>query len=178
MATSPVVEQGNTYEKFLQDDPKALIQNGNYNDVPLMIGSNNKEGLLYGFLANSAGMNFTPVDTSALIPHTLNICINSNRETARKEINEFYYKQKEPELSDENLIPGFIDLFTDSFFTHGIQNSIQLHLDHSKSPIYFYKFSMDSTLNLFKNTFPSIARYEGYIYIYIYFLNLKIFFEN
>lgn len=134
-----------------------------------MFGNNNKEGIFYGFLVNSVGLNFTAADTSALIPHTFNICSKSNKEAAIRKINKFYYNQTEPKFSDESLIPGFIDLFTDTFFMHGIQNSIQLHLEHSKSPIYFYKFSMDSKLNIFKNMFPSTAGYEGFIYEYFKF---------
>lgn len=161
MATSPKIENKDNLESFLKDEPMNIINNEDYNDVPLMMGYNDKEGLFVGFLHHLQGKNFSITDTSKMIPHSFHICKETDKEDVIKKVNEFYYKHDQPAPNDEKFIPDFADLVSDTFFTHGIQKSIKLHSQHSKNPVYFYRFSMDTKFNMIKHVFPSVGKYAG-----------------
>lgn len=163
MPTSPSIEKSsnNPDPAFQKDEASTLLKSGNYNKVPLMIGYTDMEGLLVGILQNMHGEKFTILKTDTLIPHNFHICKNGDKKEARERINDYYYGGIQPGVEDTGYLPKFVNLSTDAYFMHGIVKSAKLHANTMENPVYLYKFTMDTRLNIFKRVFPSTSKYRG-----------------
>lgn len=148
---SPVIERRTGESTFLRRHPIELILLGDYTHVPIMIGYNNLEGMhwdIYNLLHQGQSKFIT--DYTTVIPNNLN-CLKgslySKTLEARIKAAYFGYTKDDPCIWDK--IPLF-DLHTDTFWLRGIYSTIRNHLATSDCPIYFYRFSADSQLNLSK----------------------------
>lgn len=124
---------------------------GEYSRVPLMIGYNNFEGMHWDIynLLNKGRSEFT-ADYSTLIPHNVN-CRKGNLycQTLEDKIKEAYfgYTKDDPVLWDK--VP-FFNMHTDVFWLRGIYSTIRNYPKNKNYPVYFYRFAMDSKLNISK----------------------------
>lgn len=153
---APVVEN-QTDNPFLPAEPRKLLHNGNFAKVPMIIGYNSDEGLIKHVFS---GTNDDPsdVDYTEYVPNDLNPNNNSElKEIIAKEIRNFYNSRN----YHGDKIQKEIDSFTDSYFLSGIYTTLRARLAASRSPIYFYRFSMNTTLNLVKNINPKTAKRDG-----------------
>lgn len=156
---APVVETHSEGEIFLPEEPRILLEKGNFSRVPLMMGYTSNEGLLKQVFDKQLGKSTSEIDFQQYIPCDLNIARGSNKSNVVAEIlKEFYVGSKQ--LGNNDMQPE-IDIMTDSWFLYGIYTSIRLRLEASKSPIYFYKFSADTELNTFKRINPITAKHPG-----------------
>lgn len=133
------------------------MHNGNFAKVPMMIGYNSDEGLISQVFS---GNNDDPSETdySEFVPNDLNP--NNSSELAEiisEEVKNFY--ESRDYHGDRMQLE--IDAFTDTSFLHGIYTTLRARLAASKSPVYFYRFSMSSKLNLIKNLNPKTANRTG-----------------
>ncbi|KAI4468856.1 carboxylesterase [Holotrichia oblita] len=148
----PIVEPEGK-NSFLTKNPLTIIREGSYNDVPLMVGHTNAEGIRFHFV-------YLYPDPYLLIPDDLEIEKDSDEAKALlQKIYDFYFDGAEPTLHNNEL--SLINLFTDIWFGYP---SIRLALEHvktAKNPIYFYRFSADTQLNVYKRRDPTVADYLG-----------------
>ncbi|XP_030753700.1 esterase FE4-like [Sitophilus oryzae] len=126
---------------FISRNPIDIITSGEYNQVPLIIGYNNREGILFNAERKQYNIEAKP---EYFVPHNVDFYGN---ETERQ-----YYLDKiqEKYLSGSNDDDNVIDVMTDAYFVAGIIGSAQNHARTSASNVYLYKLSLDTQLNFMK----------------------------
>lgn len=162
---SPVIEEYIGETTFLRRHPLEIILSGNYTHVPMMIGYNNLEGMFWDvFNLLYLGHSKLITDFTTIIPNNMN-CIRGSlyNKTVKDKIRAAYfgYTKDDPTMWDK--MPLF-DIYTDIFWLRGIYSTIRNHLATSDSPIYFYRFSTDSQLNISKRLcapFKANCNYKG-----------------
>ncbi|XP_030753702.1 uncharacterized protein LOC115880581 [Sitophilus oryzae] len=136
---------------FISKSPIEIITSGEYNQVPLIIGYNNREGILFNDLRKKAGFDAKP---EYFVPHNVDFYGNhTDRQYYVDKIQEKY-------LSGPNDDDNVIAVITDSFFVAGIIGSAQNHALTSASNVYLYKISLDTQLNSMK-IFYNLTEYWG-----------------
>ncbi|KAI4462724.1 carboxylesterase [Holotrichia oblita] len=158
--STPLVEMESNEPAFLSEEVITLIQTGNYNHMPFVIGHNDAEGLFWHILnKESTGQNITITDFTAYIPPDLQIQPGSEEETIiANRIREFYYGDTEPSPSD---ITQAIQLITDYRFAYPSYRVAVEHAITAQYPIYFYYFTADTLLNIYKRTEEVAANFPG-----------------
>jgi len=144
---------------FIQERPIDIIRSGDYNHAMLMIGFNDAE---------AKGELEIVEDFTEYIPPEFNI--DSESEVAASiaaRIKAEYYGDEEP--STDNPGPA-IYLETDYGSGFAAFRSAIEHLKNSLYPIYFYFFSMDTTLNYSylrgRSSFPGAAHMDELSYLF------------
>lgn len=145
--------------------PLETILSGHYTHVPVMIGYNNLEGMHWDIknLLHRGHSEFI-TDYKTVIPNNINCyqsSLYSNTLQAKIKAHYFGYTKDDPTVWDK--MPLF-DLYTDIFWLRGIYSTIRNHLATSDSPIYFYRFAGDTSLNLSKRLcqpFKTNCSYKG-----------------
>ncbi|KAF5298222.1 hypothetical protein FQA39_LY02646 [Lamprigera yunnana] len=142
-----VVERYENEDTFLSREPMDIIKSGQYHDVPLMIGFTSREGYFARIKYNTVEVddfekeimfNYKTVKGSEL-----------SLKIARK-IKEFFYGDEDITSSDSL---SFAMLQGDNMFVRPVYNTVRLHTKSSKHPIYFFRVSINSKLNIFKRFF-------------------------
>lgn len=164
---SPVIEQFNDESTFLRKKPIDIITSGYYNRVPIMIGYNNLEGMhwdIYDLMCKGHSEFLT--DFSTVIPNNVHCTKGSLYcKTLEDKIKSTYfgYTKDDPCVWDKM---GLFNLYTDVFWLRGIYSTIRNHLATSACPVYFYRFSVDSELNISKclsAPFKTNCSYRGIV---------------
>ncbi|KAG5891748.1 hypothetical protein JTB14_012482 [Gonioctena quinquepunctata] len=103
---------------FLSEDPEEIIKSGRSHQIPIIMGYNSMEGILFGILRKRTGVTSLPSSTKYDVPYDLNIAKDSKLvgEVVEK-INEFYYKDSD--VSESSDIGTKYMLFGDILFVHG-----------------------------------------------------------
>lgn len=161
---SPVVEKQKFPAPFLSDEPINIIRSGCYSKVPMIIGYAAREGI-YWDLQNLqiTGKHKIITDFTKVIPNNVNCDKNSLlSKTIATKIKDFYFG---PRLSQSRMgryprlatMGPLYELLTDVFVLRGVFTTIKNHLemDH-RIPIYYYKFTIVTDLNVFKRMLPKI----------------------
>lgn len=145
----PVIENEKADAPLLIKNPTDIIRSGKYNHVPIMIGFTSREGMLYEIDTKRlhGEVKFTN-NFETFIPCDLNIPKNSelSKRLADK-IKCFYYGSEEPSL--ENIDQCYL-IHGDNFFVYSIYNLVKQHIITSDKPIFLYRMSVESKLNIFK----------------------------
>jgi carboxylesterase type B len=144
----PVVEVPSSEPSFLAEQPIVILKKGTFNKVPMIIGYNSQEGFLYQLLMNLKKAAREHKDLERDIPLDLNLQKGSDKsiEVAKK-IKQFYFGDEEITRKNRKKL---LFLKTDNHFLHGIYRSISYQKSSSDTPIYFYKMTVDTKLNLSK----------------------------
>lgn len=140
---------------FLAEKPRKLLQSGKFARIPMIIGYNSLEGLnkFIGHTEFPTHINFTHY-----VPNDLNPTGNTELgEKIAEEISNFYKSQD----YNDDILQMEIDVATDSSFLHGVYTTLKARAAISKSLIYFYRFSVDSNLNIIKQHTPIAANKTG-----------------
>jgi carboxylesterase type B len=145
----PVVEKPSNEPAFLSEEPIEIIKAGKFNQVPLIMGYTSKEGMFFEAARKLLPGAKITSDFETEIP--LDLCIEKgsekSKETADK-LQKFYFGEDKP--SEKNLDNLYL-LKTDTQFLHGIHRSVYYQKLHSSAPIYFYRMSLDTSINYYKN---------------------------
>ncbi|XP_028141158.2 juvenile hormone esterase [Diabrotica virgifera virgifera] len=148
---SPVVEKPNP-TAFLTKDPMKVIQSGEYNAVPVIIGFCDYEGGIFSAFEKMNGDRDIShqLHTERLLPTETDF---SDTDLVKKltKILDSYYKN-EKNINDPYLLLG------DSYFIAGVLTSVKNQAKVSRCPIYLYKFTLDTKLNTFKGNFATDMR--------------------
>ncbi|KAF5276537.1 hypothetical protein FQR65_LT03967 [Abscondita terminalis] len=143
-----VVECYVNEETFLPTEPINIIKSNKYYHVPMIIGFNSREGYFVNY-----GYGIYQIEDSfeKEIITTLNIAKGSDlSKTVASKMKNFFYGEEPP--SKANTI-GFTLLQSDNMFIRPVYNTARIHSATSKSPVYLYRMSIDSKLNLYKRIF-------------------------
>ncbi|XP_050504983.1 juvenile hormone esterase isoform X1 [Diabrotica virgifera virgifera] len=141
---TPVIEKPNP-TAFLTEKPIDIIQSGKYNNVPVIMGYTDSEGLLLDFLS-ALGMNGAKegedIPIEQILPYETNLTDAQQVKRLVEKLRNFYRPEADP--------VGRINLSTDALFAAGIITSAKNQAKVSKNPVYFYRFSLDAGLNMLK----------------------------
>lgn len=134
-------------EAILLESPIDVINKGEQNDVALLTGFANMEGIsrTIKFGTWREEMNENLAD---FLPADLKFDSEKARNDTISAIRKRYFNDKE--LTAESL-QNYVDYFSDSMFKTGIIKSAKLHADISKRPVYLYEFSYVGKLNIEHN---------------------------
>ncbi|KAL3286183.1 hypothetical protein HHI36_000694 [Cryptolaemus montrouzieri] len=149
----PVVEKPSE-EAFLTEDPITILKSGNYNKVPMIIGLNTNEGLLYEIAKKTRNIK-GPLDLELEIPHELGISPKTEAAAAIADKIKKFYKLQEG--SNDDKTKATYILKSDHHFNHGVHRCIIYHLESNTNPMYYYLFSFDGDFNYFKKFATSKA---------------------
>jgi carboxylesterase type B len=146
---APVVETSTKEPAFIQENALDLCRSGNYSKIPLMIGYCSREGMIieYEEKINGNKLEFR-TDFESTLPSQLKE--NSKSNILAEQIKTLYYGQEKG--SRDNIDRTYM-METDSSFLGNIHSTIRYFNSTSSKPIYFYRFSLESRLNLFKTVF-------------------------
>ncbi|KAK4885072.1 hypothetical protein RN001_001343 [Aquatica leii] len=164
----PVVEY-ESENAFLSEEPDAIIKSGNYNQVPVIIGFTSREGMLCDlYNAEVKEYGHTIPNFENVIPYTISASRNDKViKLMADKIKTFYYGNQKSSEKNKNqfyLLHGDVGVVWPTYVTIKLHNSI------SKTPIFLYKMSVDSTLNFIKKTLkienPGVAHGEDLSYFF------------
>jgi carboxylesterase type B len=148
----PVIEKTSP-GAFITEEPLKIIKSGNYNKVPMVFGYTTREGMLFE-LWPKPNKPEMPEDFETLIPFMLEVerGSDSSKNIANK-IKQFYYGTPGSEKQPDK----FYLLHTDNAFVRDIMFAVRHHSVTSDQPIFLYRMSIESKLNLIKKVKNIIA---------------------
>ncbi|XP_060517159.1 pyrethroid hydrolase Ces2e-like [Cylas formicarius] len=134
------VEDENAY---VTDHSFTLLESGNFNHVPLIIGTNSAESLsILGILLPElviAALSYD-LNSALLIPYNLNPLPGTNLNDVAVLIKQAYNNNQPFALN----LASFVEFTSDQLF---VRSSLkQAELQSNYSPVYFYQFSYSGTV--------------------------------
>lgn len=150
--TMEALEEGH----FISEEPADLIRRGSFNQVPLMLGYNTHEAMLFirRLRKDPSLIKSIDGDFGRLIPTNLNVPGGRYSEEGNEVsdgIRNFYLGANRTVSND--TIEEMIQLLTDTMFAHGIVETAKLHTPKkstSMANVFLYRFSFDGALGLYK----------------------------
>ncbi|XP_062543894.1 acetylcholinesterase-like isoform X2 [Armigeres subalbatus] len=145
----PVVESESAIDAIVTKPPIDVLKTPNsIANIPVMMGVNNKEGTIM-LLDGIKKLELYDNDMARMIPRSVNV--NPGTKTSNElgeEIKKFYFGNQSV---DTKTLPQLADLMSDYHFTIFANICSELHsrFQH-QSPLYFYNFSFDGMLNMYK----------------------------
>nr|QLI62118.1 carboxylesterase 6 [Streltzoviella insularis] len=123
---------------FLTKSPPLIIKSGNFNKVPLIIGSNNIEGSVLQFIKKDFYNDFEKFNENVclLVPRSL-----AGEPKLSKNIGhqllKFYLGGEE--CLREDTKPQYLQLISDYYFLYYVNKTVRLHSQFApECPIYYY----------------------------------------
>ncbi|GJQ76635.1 hypothetical protein Trydic_g15495 [Trypoxylus dichotomus] len=146
----PVIEKGIPNENtFLSEHPLDIILDGSYNHVPIIIGYTAREGIFFEMLEKKRKRTQVIEDFETVIPNYFSLERGSDiSKSIGDKIRTFYFGDRTHSSGDrENLCL----VYSDTVFIRDIYNTAKNHATSSTTPLYLYRFSLDASLNFYKN---------------------------
>ncbi|KAK9875472.1 hypothetical protein WA026_007864 [Henosepilachna vigintioctopunctata] len=142
----PVIEHPSD-EAFLVESPLKILKDGTYNQVPVIVGLNSNEGMLFEFVRVLHKIK-GPIDCEMEVPFDMGLAPKTEvTSLIGEKIRKFY---KLDEGSDEDKLDAVHKLKADLQFVHGVHRFVNLQLLTNENPMYYYIFSFEGELNYFK----------------------------
>ncbi|XP_030749337.1 bile salt-activated lipase-like [Sitophilus oryzae] len=129
-------------DAFISRNVIDILTSGEYNQIPLLLGFNDREGILFELIREYSNKSI-PVED--FIPH--NIDFGGN--TILKDAYVKKYQERYFQAFDRD---SYIKAFSDTRYIPGIFGTVKNHLLSSVQPVFLYKFSRDTSLNYAKVT--------------------------
>ncbi|GBP26415.1 Bile salt-activated lipase [Eumeta japonica] len=145
---TPCLEQPLTKTKpFITKPPLDILKSRNFNKVPIIIGCNDKEGLLYAGQYDELELKKLDDNFGSVIPNNLFFNSSETKDSVVNEIRHFYFKDKP---IDRSTIENLADYFSDTLFIYPTYAKSQILLQKTDIHVYNYLFKYDSSRNLVK----------------------------
>ncbi|CAH1125936.1 unnamed protein product [Ceutorhynchus assimilis] len=141
---SAVIEVPND-RPFLTENPIKLIKDGAYNQVPIIMGYVENEGMIFDLdieAAEKLGLIFPNFNFENMIPYQLDIPKGSDDSKA--------IVAKLSQLYSGKPASARYDPLTDSYVLAEVIEALKYHLENSLNPIYVYRVSLAGKLNRVK----------------------------
>nr|UXP71972.1 esterase [Manduca sexta] len=149
----PCVENGSYYSNtLLEDDPKSLIMQGKFRQVPMLITYTNSDDSI-----NVDTFNTFPDNFDQLLPNNLNFESNKIRHRVAELVKEFYF-----ENNNQNLVQKFLKYSNDLFIGYPVVKSALLHGLKNTHPVFLMR--LDNNHGGRENTSKHFQNIFDYIY--------------
>ncbi|KAB0804534.1 hypothetical protein PPYR_01504 [Photinus pyralis] len=168
----PVVESHLSNNTFLSEEPIRILKSGSYSHVPMMIGFTSREGMISDMFRNDSsttpeGSQFV-VDFESMIPHSFNTSSGTElSKTIADIVKQFYFGT----LSVSKQKNQYYLMQGDSGFIWPTYMSIKHQLFTSAQPIYLYRVSIETDLNIMKmltqNVYPGACHADDLGYLFM-----------
>jgi bile salt-stimulated lipase len=145
-------------ERFLSASPYEIMKSGNYTNIPMMMGSVSNEAMFIGpLIFEIPGMvDLYNQNPEVIVPVSFNLKSNScEMKEAIQAMRQLYFCGRE-----NGTLLEWLRVYTDEIFRFSMDRAARFYADSSKHPIYFYEFTFDGSLNLFKKLLH-LQRYVG-----------------
>lgn len=129
-------------EPFLIQSPQEALSKGDFNKVPMIIGSNTQEGIMILEMDNSTMRNNIKIEKS--LPKNLNI-------TSQEEVTEIVGNFKKIYMGDGDSFGDLVSLskwYGEPYLNYPSLEETELILKSSEQPIYNYLFNYSGWRNL------------------------------
>lgn len=144
----PCIEKQTINSKpFLTMSPQEVLESGRYNKVSMIIGYNDKEGILYVKHFNKQLYKKLNDNFSDMLPDNLYFSNSSEKAKVASEVRTFYFGNR---TINEESVDSMIDFISDVMFHYPSASIIEYFLNHKHLPIFNYYFKYDSFRNLGK----------------------------
>lgn len=130
-------------EPFLTALPYDILQKGDFNKTPLMIGVNSEEGYLFAALENDTVIPKISFEKS--LPKDLIIPSTEEAKAIAEKLNDIY--MGEDEISEESLLK-LSKFHGDVYFNNPSFIETELILQSTDKPVYNYLFNYDGWRNI------------------------------
>ncbi|XP_058058271.1 juvenile hormone esterase [Anopheles bellator] len=167
-------------EPLITEEPLELLKSGRYNHVPLMVGFNSHEAMLFlrRVRKDPNLLQTLDGDFERLIPLNLHLDRESDEglEFAAK-MKQFYLGERH--VSNET-IQEMMNLMSDVMFLHGITDFARLHASHNGlNSTWVFRFGYDGALGIYKRilgiNWPGACHGDELGYLFHFgFLNLRL----
>lgn len=124
---------------FLTKSPMAIVKSGNFNKVPLIIGSNNIEGSVIEHIQKDFYNDFNRYNenVSLLVPRSLSLHDTKVSQNIGHKLLKFYLGDNEK--LTENTKSQYLQLISDYYFLYYVNKTVRLHSEFApECPIYYY----------------------------------------
>lgn len=162
---TPCVEVPANSDSFLPQTPRELLKQGLFTKVPVIIGSTSSEGLLYLQIYDLTEENLANEDSKIekFVPQNMGLPVGSNESLqVAKELKKNYFGDKPVSME---TMDEFVAIYGDILFDVGIDDSLRLQIDASRSPVYAYEFTFCMSQGFLKTSlgpkFPSVKYFKG-----------------
>ncbi|CAH2089922.1 unnamed protein product [Euphydryas editha] len=166
-------------EPFMTEDPYDLLSSGKYYKVPMIIGINKAEGLMFSDMEN--GTTIPKIVFEKSLPKNLDIPEESKRKEIGDKLKEFYLGGSE--VTYDNL-GKFSSFYGEAYFSLPVLAETELYLSTNENSIYTYIFSYSGRRNIVKLTLgyglsnePGATHADDIFYLFQQPL-IPSFFEN
>lgn len=129
-------------EPFITDTPYNILSSGNYNKVPVIIGSNNNEGYFFASFEDEESLR--SIQFEKTLPADLDFPSESERKAAALQVKNLY--MGEDAISWRNIVK-MSKLHGEPFFNYPALFETELMLENSNKPVYSYEFEHDGWRN-------------------------------
>ncbi|KAI8422573.1 hypothetical protein MSG28_006367 [Choristoneura fumiferana] len=144
----PCVEKQMINSKpFLTMSPQEVLESGTYNKVSMIIGYNDKEGILYVKHFNKQLYKKLNDNFSDMLPDNLYFSDSREKRKVANEVKTFYFGNR---TINEESVDSIVDFISDVMFHYPSVTITEYFLNHSHFPIFNYYFKYDSFRNLAK----------------------------
>lgn len=130
-------------KRLIDDTPYNLLSRGAYTKLPVIIGFNNEEGLM--FIGKENDTTISEIDLYTALPRDLVFPTELEARETAAELNETYIRNNE-----NNITIKLARFEGDLGITYPVISTTELLLNTNKNPIYTYKFSYSGLLNVAK----------------------------
>lgn len=137
--------------KVLPRDPRKMMEDGDFMDIPLIIGYTNEESLfmIREQILDSTVRNVVNFNRSLIVPTTL-WNVNPNSPEGVSIANAFWDYYMDGQILTQDNRFEWSQYNSDVHFNWGADQCVRLHTQHKTSPLYYYVFSYDGSLNYLK----------------------------
>lgn len=142
-------------EPFLTKDPYQLLLSGEYNKVPMIIGTNDEEGFLFAGLEDPSVIPNVSIEDS--LPNNLVFPSESEKKRVAEEIKKMYMGD-EPISEAPSAQLKFSRFHGEPFFNYLPMVETELLLNSSHYPVYHYYLKYNGWRNFGKFFSGSIFR--------------------
>lgn len=138
----PVVEPNNTKDAFMTESPYQALKGGRIAKVPTMFSVVQNEGAVraLGLVKNRTQREAFNQNMDTLIPFLMEFQLNDTAAKNMTKLIQQRYNLTKGIAGNESEV-GLQRLYTDRSFYYPAYRTLQLHLNTSKAPLYFYNFT-------------------------------------
>uniref|UniRef100_A0A1B0CQE7 Carboxylesterase type B domain-containing protein n=2 Tax=Lutzomyia longipalpis TaxID=7200 RepID=A0A1B0CQE7_LUTLO len=156
-------------EVFLPRAPIDIMRDGQFTQVPYIAGYTSAESLVMirELLLDASVFDVVNANPELMVPYWWNVAPATAQSIARQ-IADFYWGGV-PLHTD--IREQWTHYLTDLMFVWGVDQTARMHAARQSQPVYYYRFSFDGTLNMFKRlllltAYPGAVHADDLFYLF------------